>query len=385
VGVGYAISIKQAMNFYWQLRSGRVVDHATLGFTVSTDGRGKVTVSNILESSDAYRRGLRYGDEILRLGDRDIATTNQLKNVLGIFPAQWRVPLRYRNDSDTVETVVRLQNLHLPIELEEIVRGETAEQPKPPPRSPQDEPEDSQDSKPNEKPKRSTKVDVLADRYEAKRGFGNYYFNRLELDRILEMQKSHGDWSTANGSANATWDLTARPLGENNDIHVVLDSAAIAVRWGDKTETANAKLGWPVWIKQQSNLSMALGMRVWQQWYQVGPRKRGEAVYIGRSPVLGKKEQLDSTRITLGEVDAMVYTAPETGHIECVELSSDNQSDPAEIFFENYQSIDGRQVPTQLRLVFGLEQRIAINLRSVDWMAKSVTESDLNPSAGGSQ
>ncbi|MFY7877652.1 MAG: S1C family serine protease, partial [Pirellula sp.] len=49
VGVGYAISIKQAMNFLWQLKSGRVVDHATLGFTVATDTKGKVSVSNILE------------------------------------------------------------------------------------------------------------------------------------------------------------------------------------------------------------------------------------------------------------------------------------------------------------------------------------------------
>ena len=90
VGVGYAISIKQAMNFFWNLRSGRVVDHATLGFTVSTDKQGRVVVSNILDTSDAYRRGVRYGDEILRLGDRDVATTNQLKNVSGIFPDQWR-------------------------------------------------------------------------------------------------------------------------------------------------------------------------------------------------------------------------------------------------------------------------------------------------------
>ena len=59
VGVGYAISIQQAKNFLGYLRSGRIVDHATLGATVTTDPDGGVVVSNILESSDAYRRGLR--------------------------------------------------------------------------------------------------------------------------------------------------------------------------------------------------------------------------------------------------------------------------------------------------------------------------------------
>jgi len=37
VGVGYAISINQIKNFMGYLRSGRIVDHATLGATVSTD------------------------------------------------------------------------------------------------------------------------------------------------------------------------------------------------------------------------------------------------------------------------------------------------------------------------------------------------------------
>ena len=123
VGVGYAISIKQAMNFLWDLRSGRIVDHATLGFTVASDAKGRVTVSNILESSDAYRRGLRFGDEILRLGDRDIATTNQLKNVLGIYPDHWRIPLKYRNEDGVQEIAIRLQGLHIPSELEKIVQG----------------------------------------------------------------------------------------------------------------------------------------------------------------------------------------------------------------------------------------------------------------------
>src|SRR5687768_15467548 len=57
VGVGYAISINQIKHFLGDLRSGRIVDHATLGASVSTDSDGRVLVTNILESSDAYRRG----------------------------------------------------------------------------------------------------------------------------------------------------------------------------------------------------------------------------------------------------------------------------------------------------------------------------------------
>ena len=71
VGVGYAISINQIKHFMGCLQSGRIVDHATLGATVAAERQGRVLVSNILESSDAYRRGLRYDDEIVSFAGRD--------------------------------------------------------------------------------------------------------------------------------------------------------------------------------------------------------------------------------------------------------------------------------------------------------------------------
>src|SRR5690606_31867776 len=112
VGVGYAISINQIKNFMGHLRAGRIVDHATLGATVSTSDDGRVLVSNILDDSDAYRRGLRYDDEIVAFAGRPIRTVNALKNALGIFPKGWRVPISYRRDGETKHTLVRLMGVH---------------------------------------------------------------------------------------------------------------------------------------------------------------------------------------------------------------------------------------------------------------------------------
>ena len=103
VGVGYAISINQIKRFLGHLKSGRIVDHASLGAIVSTDADGRVVVDDILEDSDAYRRGLRYGDEIVRFGGRDISTANAFKNVLGTYPQGWRVPLAFRRDGKEYE------------------------------------------------------------------------------------------------------------------------------------------------------------------------------------------------------------------------------------------------------------------------------------------
>jgi serine protease Do len=108
VGVGYAISANQLRNFLGSLKGGRLVDHATLGATVATSADGRVVVSDILERSDAFRRGLRYDDEIVALMDRPVRTVNAFKNILGTLPAGWQVPLTYRRSGRRVDTLVRL-------------------------------------------------------------------------------------------------------------------------------------------------------------------------------------------------------------------------------------------------------------------------------------
>ena len=117
VGVGYAISINQIKKFLGYLHSGRIVDHATLGATVTSDDQGRIVVSEILASSDAYRRGLRYGDEVLAFAGREITSVNGFKNVLGIFPRGWRVPLSFRHDNDRYDVLVRLRGVHAREEL----------------------------------------------------------------------------------------------------------------------------------------------------------------------------------------------------------------------------------------------------------------------------
>ena len=110
-------------NFLGTLESGRIVDHATLGARVDADADGRVVVTDILETSDAYRRGLRYDDEIVSFAGRPITTPNGFKNVLGIFPKGWRVALGYRRDGHRHDILVRLAGVHDQEELIEKAGG----------------------------------------------------------------------------------------------------------------------------------------------------------------------------------------------------------------------------------------------------------------------
>jgi serine protease Do len=136
VGVGYAISINQIKNFLGHLKAGRIVDHATLGARVATRPNGTVAVSDILDDSDAFRRGVRYGDEIVRFGGRAIRTVNAFKNILGIFPKDWRVPLTYRREGKTYDVAVRLEGLHSTEDLVSKVQGRVPNPERPNPERP---------------------------------------------------------------------------------------------------------------------------------------------------------------------------------------------------------------------------------------------------------
>ncbi len=199
VGVGYAISINQTQNFLGYLKSGRIVDHATLGATVGTDDQDNVIVRNVLQRSDAYRRGIRYGDKITHFGGRPIRTANGFKNVLGIFPKGWKVPMTFVRGRDFFDVNVRLMGVHAEGELAAKAKGRPVE-PGPKPEKPGEPDEDGdneegddEEGDDKDKPKlppghpgtkQAPLPKIVKDSYEARAGYMNYYFNRIAQERL---------------------------------------------------------------------------------------------------------------------------------------------------------------------------------------------------------
>jgi S1-C subfamily serine protease len=182
-GVGYAISINQIKNFLGHLRAGIDTDHATLGATIKTvegddDPTPRVQVQAILEESDAFRRGLQPEDELVAFAGRPVASVNQYKNVLGIYPKGWRLPLTYRRANQKQEILVRLQGLLPKDEADPPQRPRPGRPPRP------------------EGPKPNPEAMKL---FKAKKGFANYYFNELAQTRLLDGLRQHGDFAEFTG------------------------------------------------------------------------------------------------------------------------------------------------------------------------------------------
>ncbi len=184
VGAAYAISGRQVQLFLSHLKSGRVVDHGTAGFSLKTDASGRVLVAEVEESSEAARRSLRPGDEVEIFAGRALTSANDFKNILGIFPSGTRVSLVFVSAGRRVRTSIRLRPLH---EFSAI-----AEPPRPPMSG-------LQILIPVEPPPQWVHL------YEKREGFANYAFNRRHQQRLLEPLKSR---LQKYDRRNATWTLT---------------------------------------------------------------------------------------------------------------------------------------------------------------------------------
>jgi len=343
-GVGYAISINQIKNFMGHLRAGLNVDHATLGAIVKTEDDGRMRVTRVLESTDAHRRGLREGDELLAFADRTIGSVNQYKNVLGIYPKGWRLPMMFRHmedDKDTIgnrrETLVRLAGVQAR-EVKEDGSKKDREQPNRPPPTPA----------PSSHAGRKL--------YKKKTGFTNYYFNELERDRVLKGLEAFGKFDKKNG----VWTLTGevvRPI--KNSFTVVIDDKQVALKIDNKeTVIEPLKAG-----ETPENLAaptgsggLAMVLYHWRRFLiQRTAGFDAAFFYAGQEPYYptAKAKESVMTDVIQTEYAATVckwYFEIKTGKLLGCECWLLPDTDPCELTFGDYQKRDGVQLPSRLTI-----------------------------------
>jgi putative serine protease PepD len=78
IGVGFAISANRAKAVAEQLISGGTVSHPYLGVSVADAENGGARIAQIESGSPAERGGLRVGDVVTKIGDRQISGSEDL-------------------------------------------------------------------------------------------------------------------------------------------------------------------------------------------------------------------------------------------------------------------------------------------------------------------
>lgn len=385
-GVGYAISINQVKNFLWHLKSGRIVDHATLGAVVAHDADGNVVVSNILEESDAYRRGLDYDDEIVALGGRAVRTVNGFKNVLGIFPSGWQVPLVYRRDGITYETRVRLRDLHAAGELVErisprrVPRGdepgdEGEEGGEPEGGEPEEEsPEPEQEQEKNDEEEResqpvpdvrammeATMPDAVQEVYESRRGYANFHFQREHVSRLVDGMRKRSDLSTA----REAWILKGETANGAAIEFALSDEAMIArLPAGESIAVVDGDLSDSLDPPASGGMLAALGL--WRAWLVDGDEGFDRFEYLGRAPVGDGGEMADVARGLLWGVSCQLYFAPDDQRLVLLEMWPANDVDPCELWFAEESGWGGYLLPQRVEVRHGDNVYAVVNWNAFD-------------------
>ena len=351
-GAGYAISINQIKHFMGHLKSGRIVDHATLGATVSTRDDGAVVVSNILEDSEAYRRGLRVDDEIISFAGRPIRSVNQFKNVLGIYPKGWKLPLVYRRDTSRHEILVRLEALHRKTEM--VPGGNRPQAPpdqprpgRPQPGQPRPGEDPEQPDRPGQPPMppslRRPEPEVPAEHKHLlvkKDGYANWYFNQQEQDRTLKALREAADFDKFAGA----WKLTGQ-TGKPEAFTLTLsdDTAQIQLAGQEVMQPLGGAEGVDA-PPGTGGLLMALAhfrMLLTEQPFT-------ELYYLGTEPLDGTGDMVDVIAGVTGVVETRFYFDPANGAMLGLDTWLGEDVDECSIRFGEPLVFSGQTLPEQL-------------------------------------
>jgi S1-C subfamily serine protease len=364
-GVGYAISINQIKNFKGHLMSGLDVDHATPGFAVTTQtdssGLGRMQVTNISDKFDVYRRGLRYGDELVSFDGRPIFSVNHLKNVLGLFPRGWRVPMEYRRSGDEEgrkEIAIRLMGVQRKV-------IEDPSQPKGP--------------GPKKGPPKINQNSPAAKYYIAKEGFANYYFNKQLQDELLTHVKNTSDFAKLGGrweiegtlkfyKLNSSSPFKAELAEEKNKVGSVepvvrLKVEGINLPYELFPNNINQKDA--DFLVPEGSGGMLAVLYVYRQLLTKGAKAFGaEFVHGGDEPFYpGDRKLTYKERKKFAEVVSAKsgpyaikfyfdLAAKDRGKLVLCELRMNDEDDPCEIYFENYRQLkSGQWMPHRMTIV----------------------------------
>lgn len=384
VGVGYAISINQIKHFLGCLKSGRIVDHATLGARVGSDGEGRAIVADILEDSDAFRRGLRIGDEITSFAGRPIRSVNAFKNVLGIFPQGWRVPISFRNKGVVHQTYVRLLGVHNPEELiaktmgkPEPEKGLPPGPPKPAPDDKRDGPEAPKQPDKQEKPKfrlpfgggddgekKDDVPKIVADHYRERRGYANEFYNLESRDRVAKLLASQEA-----GSAPGVWVLEATQFADGDPkamspLTITVDDTKVEYRLPTGAATLPIGPSLTDSFEPQGSGGLLAALAIWRRMLNLGPAKFGDVQYQGEFPLPDLPGLYDVLLARHGGAVCRFFVDPRRGELVSLEVQLDDELDPCELFFFDYAESGGRRTPRRIAVrngdklyaVIGVEQ-----------------------------
>jgi serine protease Do len=387
-GIGYGLPINTAKNFLVHMRAGIFADHATLGATVNTQiseegDLARLVVNQVLEESDAFRRGLSEGDELLNFAGREVRSINQFKSALGVYPKEWRLPVLFKRGNERKEVLARLMSYTPPVNKQPGQPGGPGGPPPPP------------------KPKAFGEGVKY---FEERKGFANYYYNRLERDRVLASLKKLSDYSSLTGEW--AWTGTYDRENRGGDFLVKLEDVknpadptethpVVTLQFGltdYKLEPLKQGLTTADLTEPPYTGGLLMALYQYKRFLTLGPKgsEGDKCHHAGMEPVYfmpvngPAPKKFEDVRVWCEVVRTehayvaskwyfyradvnrqMPGTGPyPEGALVAGEVYVDGMSDPCELYFGDFKPVDGRMVPHRMEVRNGDKRYAVFNIKA---------------------
>lgn len=108
LGLGFAVPSNRATSVAERLIGGEEISHAFLGVRVAPAEGGGAVIGEVTPGSPAAQAGLREGDVLLRLGDRQITDANDVVSTVQAASAGDTLEVEFRRGGATQVTTVTL-------------------------------------------------------------------------------------------------------------------------------------------------------------------------------------------------------------------------------------------------------------------------------------
>jgi S1-C subfamily serine protease len=381
-GVGYAISINQIKNFMGHLKAGLDADHASLGATVATpEGAplGTLQVNQFLEDSDVGRRGIQIDDDLVSVDGRPLSSVNNFKNIMGLYPRGWRIPVEYRRNSTRKEMLVRLMGIQA-----RVFDEDQPKQPMPLPGQPGPKPK-----LPGPPPPQGPAAAL----YKPKPFFANYHFNEAERLRVLTAFQNLGDFKKLAGPWTITGTIRLKQLKAESKASIEIGEEK---QGGSEETVVRMKVDAFPYILEPLKKQDAAALReplgsggflgalyVYRRLLTQGAGGFIEITHGGREPLYPPPAEAKMPRSLRDlRVDAEVlnsrfgpflvkwFFSTADQKLLGFELRQEENEDPCEVYLSDYRQVDGRWLPHRMQVIYGDSHYGTVTIRGYQLAAK---------------
>jgi hypothetical protein len=196
--------------------------------------------------------------------------------------------------------------------------------------------------------------EIVKKHFEAKRGFANYYFNKLQQERVWKAWSGRANFAGLGGA----WSVATQWEGGGKVVFRLTDAdGLLKLRSGEMKWDAGQPLGSSLLPPGSGGLLPTLYL--WRRLALEGTQHFGQVEYLGTAPLAGYDHANPGARLadvllgTCRDVECWFYFDPAQGDLLALEMYPGENVDPCEVYFSGYHDVDGRRLPARMEVRTG--------------------------------